>query len=378
MRVYFDNAATTPIDPEVANLMCGLLKEKFGNPSSVHSYGRETRALIEKARKQVAAFLNVSPSEIFFTASGTEADNMAIRCSVRDLGVKRIISSPIEHHAVLHTIEELAAAGQVKSDKVAIGEKGHVNMDDLERLLSSSKEKTLVSLMHANNESGNMIDLAKTGELCAKYNAYFHSDTVQTMCHYPMDFSAINIHFATCSAHKFHGPKGIGFLYANKNISIKSMISGGAQERNLRAGTENVYGIAALAKAMEVSHRDIEGHISHVSGLKRYMIEKLEEIFPGIEFNGDPKGSSLYTVLNVSFPPGDMNEMFLYNLDIEGIAASGGSACSSGSSVGSHVLNSLGKNTEGPSIRFSFSRFNTKKEVDFAIRVLRELYQVPA
>jgi cysteine desulfurase len=377
-RVYFDNAATTPIDPEVSELMCQLLNENFGNPSSIHSYGRETRALIEKSRKQVASFLNVEPSEIFFTAGGTEADNMALKCSVRDLGVRRIITSPIEHHAVLHTVEELDQEGKVKMDLVKITPEGYVDMESLEQLLSSSNEKTLVSLMHANNEIGNMIDLHEVGVLCEKYDALFHSDTVQTMSHYRFDFSAINIHFATCSAHKFHGPKGTGFLYVNKDLQLKPMIVGGSQERNMRAGTENVYGICALAKAMEIAHEHMEEHQEHVQSVKSYMIKRLEELFPEIDFNGDPKGKSLYTVLNVSFPSTEIDEMFLYSLDIEGVAASGGSACSSGSNVGSHVLNSLGKTTEGPSIRFSFSRFNKKEEVDHAISVLKELFQVPA
>ncbi len=380
MRVYFDNAATTPIDPQVADLMCDLLKENFGNPSSIHSYGRETRALIERARKQVAGFLNVTPSEIYFTGGGTEADNMAIKCSVRDLGVTRIITSPIEHHAVLHTVEELDEEGKIQLDLLNVSRDGYVDIDQLEELLSSSDKKTLVSLMHANNEIGNMIDLKQVGELCEKYGAYFHSDTVQTMSHYRFDFSDLNIHFATCSAHKFHGPKGTGFLYIDKDVQLKPMIVGGSQERNMRAGTENVYGICALAKAMEIANHDMEGHQEHVQGIKSYMIERLQENFSEIEFNGDPKNSdrSLYTVLNVSFPTSEMDEMFLYNLDIEGIAASGGSACSSGSNVGSHVLNSLGKNTEGPSIRFSFSRFNTREDVDYAMSVLKELYQVPA
>lgn len=375
-RVYFDNAATTPIDPEVADLMCELLKEKFGNPSSIHSYGRESRAIIERSRKQVASFLNVSPSEIFFTGGGTEADNMAIKCSVRDLGIERIISSPIEHHAVLYTVEELEREKKVQLDLLKINSKGYVDMDHLRELLGASTKKTLVSLMHANNEIGNMISLEEVGELCAEYGALFHSDTVQTMSHYRMDFSKLKVHFATSSAHKFHGPKGIGFLYINKDIAIKPMILGGSQERNMRAGTENVYGIAALAKAMEIAYRDMEEHQKHVQGIKSYMIQKLEELFPEIEFNGDPKGNSLYTVLNASFPSSEMNEMFLYNLDIEGVAASGGSACSSGSNVGSHVLNSLGKTSEGPAIRFSFSRNNTKEDVDYAVSVLKELYQV--
>jgi len=376
MRVYFDNAATTPVDPEVSELMFALIKENFGNPSSIHSFGRESRALIEKARKQIAGFLNVSPSEIYFTGGGTEADNMAIRGAVWDLGVTRIVSSPIEHHAVLNTCRELEAEGKIQLDLVSIDEKGYVDNYRLEQLLSTSKKKTLVSIMHANNEIGNMIDLSEIGEMCEKYGAYFHSDTVQTMSHYSFDFSAAKIHFAACSAHKFHGPKGVGFLYINKDVQIKPLVLGGTQERNMRAGTENIYGICGLAKAMEISNRDMEEHHRHIQGIKSYMIEQLEQLFPDLDLNGDPKGRSLYTVLNVSFPSSDINEMFLFNLDIEGIAASGGSACTSGSNVGSHVLNGLGKNTKGPSIRFSFSRFNTKEEVDYTINKIKELYKV--
>lgn len=379
MKVYFDNAATTPVDPEVADLMCGLLKEKFGNPSSIHSFGRETKALIERARKQIAGFLNVSPSEIYFTASGTEADNMALRCSVRDLGVRRIITSPVEHHAVLHTAQQCHDEQDIQVDLVKIKSDGYIDMEDLERLLSETSEfPTLVSLMHANNEIGNMIDLKEVSDLCEKHGVYFHSDTVQTMCHYEFDFSSLRIHFATCSAHKFHGPKGVGFLYINNDIAIKPLIFGGSQEREMRAGTENVYGICALAKAMEIAHRDMKGHQDHVQAIKSYMIEQLEDAFPEIDFNGDPKGRSLYTVLNASFPSSEIDEMLLYNLDIEGVAASGGSACSSGSNIGSHVLNALGKDTDGPAIRFSFSRFNNMEDVDHAVSVLKELYQVPA
>lgn len=376
MRVYFDNAATTPVDPEVTEAMCEVLTKNFGNPSSVHHYGRESRALIERSRKKVASILNVSPAEIFFTAGGTEADNMIIRCSVKDLGVRHIITSPIEHHAVLHTAEECAQDDNMTLSLVRITPEGYVDMAHLEELLAGSTEKTLVSLMHANNEIGNMISLKEVGELCKKYDAYFHSDTVQTMAHYTFDFSDINIHFATCSAHKFHGPKGIGFLYMNQDVQLKPMITGGSQERNVRAGTENIYGIVGLAKAMENAYDELEEHQEHIQGIKTYMIEQLEATFPGIEFNGDPKGNSLYTVLNVSFPSSEMNEMFLYNLDIEGISASGGSACSSGSNVGSHVLNALNKTTEGPAIRFSFGRFNTIEEVDYTMGVLKELYGI--
>jgi len=376
MKVYFDNAATTQIDPEVSDLMCELLRNQFGNPSSVHRYGRETKALVEQARKQIAGYLNVSPSEIYFTASGTEADNMAIRCSVRDLGVKRIISSAIEHHAVLFTSEEGRDQQNVQLDLVNVQENGYVDMEHLKLLLQSSDKKTLVSLMHANNEIGNLIDLKEVGDLCAEHGVLFHTDTVQTMAHYEFDFEELNVDFAACSAHKFHGPKGVGFLYINKDVKINPMILGGTQERNMRAGTENIYGICALAKAMEISHRDMKEHQDHIQGIKNYMIEKLESLFPDIEYNGDPKGNSLYTVLGVTLPSTDMDEMFIFNLDIAGVAVSGGSACSSGSNIGSHVLNALGKDSKGPSIRFSFGRFNTIEEVDYTINVLKELYKV--
>jgi cysteine desulfurase len=377
MKVYFDNAATTPIDPEVVDAMVPVLREQYGNPSSIHTFGRESRALIEKSRKQIAGLLNVSPAEIFFTAGGTEADNMIIRSAVRDLGVRRIISSKVEHHAVLYCVQE-----QVKEDVeicfVNLDEKGYVDMHHLEELLANSSEKTLVSLMHANNEIGNMISLEETGTLCRKYDALFHSDTVQTMAHYAFDFATLPIDFATCSAHKFHGPKGVGFLYMRSGLSLKPMIIGGSQERNMRAGTENIYGIVGLAKALEIALRDVDAHQEHVQGVKTYMIEQLKKEIPGIQFNGDPEGKALYTVLNVALPNSDMDEMLLYNLDIEGIAVSGGSACSSGSNVGSHVLAELHEQHNRPSVRFSFSKYNTREEVDYAVGVLKALYSVTA
>lgn len=377
MKVYFDNAATTPLDPKVVEAMYPVLKEQFGNPSSIHSFGRQSRATIEKCRKRIASLLNVSPAEIFFTAGGTEADNMVIHCSMKDLGVRHIISSKIEHHAVLHCVEDAGMEKKATISFVKLDDKGYIDMAHLEELLAASKEKTLVSLMHANNEIGNMIDLKETGELCRKYGAYFHSDTVQTMAHYDFDFSVLPVDFATCSAHKFHGPKGVGFLYMRSGIQLSPMIRGGSQERNMRAGTENIYGIVGLTTALEIALEDVEGHQQHVQGLKSYMIEQLQKRLPEIRFNGDPTGRSLYTVLNVAMPSSDMDEMLLYNLDIEGIAASGGSACSSGSNVGSHVLAALGKHLDRPSIRFSFSKFNTKEEVDYVVGVLKELYSIP-
>ena len=375
MRVYLDNAATTPIDPDVLDAMLPMMKQHFGNPSSIHSYGREVRTAIENARKTVAKFLHVSPSEIFFTSGGTEANNTAIQCTIRDLGIIHAITSRIEHHAVLHTLEKLEKEGKIKLSFVDLDEKGRVNLDHLEELLKDN-DRTLVSLMHANNELGNLLPFKKVGEICQKYNAVFHSDTVQTMAHYPFNLQELNVHFITCAAHKFHGPKGVGFLYISSKIKINPFIFGGAQERNMRGGTENVYGIIGLAKALEIANENMENHQNHISELKVYMTEKLKENIHGLEFNGDTLGDSLYTVLNVSFPPSDISEMLLFNLDISGIAASGGSACSSGSNVGSHVLTALNVSPERPSVRFSFSKYTKKEEIDFAVDKLRELYAV--
>ncbi len=352
--------------------MLPVLKEQFGNPSSIHGYGRQARAIIEKARKQVAGFLNVSPAEIFFTSGGTEADNMAIRCAITDLGIKHAITSKIEHHAVLHTLEALEKQGKIKLSFVKLTADGHVDLDSLEELLKNN-ERSFVSLMHANNEIGNLIDLGKVGELCKKYNAVFHSDTVQTMAHYRFNLQKTPVDFVTCSAHKFHGPKGIGFLYVNSSVKINPLIYGGAQERNMRGGTENIYGITGLAKAMEIAQEQVEEHREYILGLKNYMIEQLEKNIPDVEFNGDAKGKSLYTVLNVCFPKTDVGEMLLFNLDIDGIAASGGSACSSGSQQGSHVLAEVQRDKDRPSVRFSFSKYNKKEEVDYVVEKLKKL-----
>ncbi|MCB9360917.1 MAG: cysteine desulfurase [Flavobacteriales bacterium] len=377
MKIYLDNAATTPIDPQVVQAMLPILENNFGNPSSIHSLGRESRVIIEQARKKVASFINAAPSEIFFTAGGTEADNMVLRSAVNDLGVNHIITSPLEHHAVIDTAEYLGKGESVKLSLVKHDDKAYVDLAYLEQLLAENKDKkTLVSLMHANNEIGNKISLKKVNELCKKYGAYFHSDTVQTMCHYKFDVRELGIDFLTCSAHKFHGPKGVGFLFINQDVQIKPIITGGAQERNMRAGTENIYGIVGLTKAMEIAYNELEEHQNHIQGLKTYMIKQLEKQVPGISFNGDPKGDSLYTVLNVTFPNSEMDEMLLYNFDIEGICVSGGSACSSGSNVGSHVLKGIGADMTRPAIRFSFSKYNTKEELDVTLKVIKELFAI--
>jgi cysteine desulfurase len=375
MKVYLDNAATTPIDREVMDTMIPIMENGFGNPSSIHSYGREARSLVERSRKSVAKHLNCSPGEIFFTSGGTEADNMAIRSGMTDLGLNHAITTTIEHHAVVHTLEDMAQKGLIKLSYVNLDEHGSVDLKHLEELLENNN-RSFVSLMHANNEIGNLISLKEVGEICRQHNAIFHSDTVQTMAHYRYDLREIYIHFITGAAHKFHGPKGNGFLFVNADVSINPLIRGGSQERNMRAGTENVYGIIGLSKAMDVAYAELDEHRAHIEGLKTYMIEELQKAISGVEFNGlsGEMDKSLYTVLSVMFPPTDMGEMLLYNLDIMGIACSGGSACSSGSNVGSHVLRGIGIDMTRPSLRFSFSKYNTKEEIDYVINQLQSLF----
>ncbi len=374
-RIYFDNAATTSLDPDVLAAMMPYLTEKFGNPSSIYSYGRETKMAIENARKSVAKILNASPGEIFFTSGGTESTNTAVTAAIRDLGCKHIITSAIEHHATLHTVEHMAHFGHATLSYVNLTDKGHIDMKHLEELLAGSKERTLVTLMHANNEIGNLLKIKAVGELCEKYDAIFHSDTVQTIGHYPFDLKKIYIHFISAAGHKFHGPKGIGILYVNENIRIKPYINGGAQERNMRAGTENMYGIVGFAKALEIATLRYDEDSQYMKGLKMYMKEQLEENFPGVTFNGDANGSSLYTVLNVSFPMTERSDMLLFNLDMAGICVSGGSACTSGANSVSHVIKALynGEAASMVPIRFSFSRHNTKEEVDTVVEKLKEL-----
>ena len=372
-RIYLDNAASTPLDPEVLRAMYEVMESHFGNPSSIHAHGRQARTIIEKARKTVASFLHASPAEIFFTSGGTEADNMAIRSGITDLKITHAITSPAEHHAVLHTLQAMEKNGMIKLSLVRVDSKGNIDLEHLEELLSA-QPRTFVSLMEANNEIGTLTDIAAVGEICARYNAVFHCDTVQTMGHYRHDLRELKVHFVTCAAHKFHGPKGVGFLYVNPSIRINPLLYGGSQERNMRGGTENLYGIAGLAKALEIASRDMEEHQRHIQGLKSYMIEQLLAHIPGITFNGETApGKSLYTVLNVSFPTVEMADMLLFNLDIAGISVSGGSACSSGTNIGSHVLEAIKAPEDRPAIRFSFSKYNTRAEIDFTVSKLKEL-----
>ncbi len=372
-KIYFDNAATTSLDKEVLDTMMPYLTEKFGNPSSIYSYGRETRIAIEAARKSVAKILNAHPAEIFFTSGGTESSNTAIHAAVRDLGCKHIITSRIEHHAVSHTVEHLDNLGVVKVNYVKLLPDGHIDFEDLEKLLAAAEEKTLVTLMHANNEIGNILDLQTVGELCKLYNAIFHSDTVQTVGHYPLDLRSLPVHFVTGAAHKFHGPKGVGLLYINENVRIKPFVHGGSQERNMRAGTENIYGIVGLAKALEMATARMEEDAAYVGTLKYYMHEQLKKTIKGVAFNGDTLGNSLYTLLSASFPKSEKSEMILFNLDINNICASGGSACTSGVEQGSHVIRAINNNPNQVTVRFSFCRHNTKEEVDTVVEKLKDL-----
>lgn len=377
MRVYLDNAATTPLDPEVFEAMKPFMLEDFGNPSSTHSHGRKVRTAIESARKKIAELLNCTAGEIIFTSGGTEADNAIIRCAVETYGIKHAISTPIEHHAVTHTLETLEKNGVVVLHHVRLDAHGNVDLQNLEELLKAHPN-AMVSLMHANNEIGNLLSLETVGNLCEQYGAYFHSDTVQTMGHYRHDMKKLKVHGITAAAHKFHGPKGVGFMYINKDKKIKQLIHGGAQERNMRGGTENVYGIIGLAKALEICYREMDEHEAYITSLKKGMIEKLKANIPGISFHGNSAdlGKSLYTVLNISLPESDENEMLLFNLDMQGISASGGSACSSGASTGSHVLGAIYPNSKRGAVRFSFSKYNKPEEIDFVVDKIASIYQV--
>ncbi|MFA7274076.1 MAG: cysteine desulfurase family protein [Crocinitomicaceae bacterium] len=376
MQVYLDNAATTPVAPEVIEAMIPILKDGFGNPSSSHFYGRQVKAHLETSRRNIAKHLNCQPSEIIFTSGGTEADNMAIMESIDSLGVTRIITSKIEHHAVGHTAMAANKSKGVEVVFVEIDNKGNVDLNDLKRILSDQKP-TLVSLMHANNEIATLLPIQEVSRICREFGAYFHSDTVQTMAHYPFDLKSLDIDFITCAAHKFHGPKGVGFLYINKNVKIHSIIHGGAQERGLRGGTENTSGIVGLSKAMDLAYEDVAGHQNHVQQLKTYMIDTLRKAIPEVEFHGeiDPQ-KSLYTVLNVCLPKTEKSGLLLFTLDLKGIACSGGSACSSGAVTGSHVLQGIQASSDKPNARFSFSRYTTKEEIDFAVNTLKKIYEV--
>ncbi len=373
MKVYLDNAATTRLDDEVLEAMLPFMREIYGNPSSIHSHGREARAAVEKARRVFASRLNVSPAEIFFTSGGTEADNMAIVSCIHTYGLKHAVTSRVEHHAVLHTLQHMEKMGHIRLSYVDLDEHGAVLPERLEELLRNNP-RSLVSLMHANNEIGNITDIETVGSICKAHDSFFHSDTVQTIAHLEIDPRKAGAMYINGSAHKFHGPKGAGFIYISGEAPLKPFIQGGAQERDMRGGTENVAAIVGMAKAFELAYDRIKSDREHIENLKQLLIHGLKTRINGVEFNGlsaDPH-QSLYTILSASLPESDDNEMLLFNLDIQGVSVSGGSACTSGSVIGSHVLQALGVNQARGHIRFSFSRYNTEDEIDFVIERLVE------
>jgi cysteine desulfurase len=375
-RVYLDNSATTAVDPRVVELMRQALSEWYGNPSSIHAEGRKVRAHIEQARKFIARAIGASIGEVFFTSGGTESNNTILKGAARDLGVRRIISARTEHHCVLRSLEALERDEKVEIVYLPLDERGRVNPDELSAALAASAEKTLVSLMHANNEIGAMIDLEEISGICQQYEALFHTDTVQTMGYYPIDLARTRVNFLSGSAHKFHGPKGVGFMYINGDNKLRPFIDGGSQERNMRGGTENVYGIVGMAKALELAIEHMEERRAHISALRERLARRLLEAVPGIIINGDWDGRSHYKILNVSFPPSPKSEMLLFSLDVAGICASGGSACSSGADAGSHVLAALpGQLPEYTAIRFSLSHLNTLEEMEYTAQQVAAILQ---
>ena len=376
-QIYLDNAATTPLRNEVIRDMQEALAGCFGNPSSTHAFGRTAKTGIEQARKTIAAGLGARPGEIIFTSGGTEADNMILRCAVRDLGVKTIITTRIEHHAVLHTAEALEREAGIRLAFLPLDRDGNPDLQALEDLLREDDSKKLVSLMHVNNEIGNLLDLEAVGALCRETGALLHSDTVQSVGHFPLDLQQTPVDFATAAAHKFHGPKGIGFAYIRRHTGLGPLIVGGAQERGFRAGTEPYHNIVGLETAFKAAYENMETERAYVEGLKAYFVDRLREAIPGVGFNGlsaDPLRST-YTLVNVRLPLSEaQGQMLLFHLDLKGIACSKGSACQSGSDSGSHVLNEI-LDEEGrkqPSLRFSFSHYNTREELDYTVSVLRE------
>lgn len=375
--IYLDNAATTPIFPEVVTAMQDALCENYGNPSSVHAIGRSAKAKVESARKYIAQQLGVLPQEIIFTSGGTEGDNTVLQGAVHHLGIKHIITSPIEHHAVLHPLEHMATSGLITLHMVKVLPNGMPDLDDLARLLSSIPDKKLVSLMHINNEVGTKIDLESVGKLCREYNALFHSDTVQSIGHYDMNLGLLPIDFAVAAAHKFHGPKGIGFLYARKKTGLGALLMGGAQERGMRAGTESVHNIVGMEVALRMCYQSMGSDTKKMQALKLYCIQALQKALPGTQFNGACADiqNSTHTVVNARLPLDEKKAQLLaFHLDLQGICCSKGSACQSGSDAGSHVLNALltPEENQSPSLRFSFAVQNTKAEIDRLVQVLAD------
>jgi len=372
MAVYLDNAATTPVAPEVLQAMIPYLSEVFGNPSSTHAFGRKARASIEKSRVEIAKCIGATAAEVIFTSGGTEADNQAILSAIRKNGVERIISSKLEHHAILHSLDYVPETVEV--DYVRNNELGVLDLAHLEELIKASSKKTLVTIMHANNEVGNVNPIDKIGAICKAHDALFHTDSVQTVGHLPIDVRTTDVDMLSGAAHKFNGPKGIGFLYARKGVKVCNLIHGGAQEKEKRGGTENVAAIVGMATALCNATKALDSHRAHTTELKEYFRAELLKLEPNLAFNGADTKESLYTVLSVNFPAHPRGDMLLFNLDIEGVACSGGSACSSGSNKGSHVLAELKQKNDGPNARFSFNYMNTKAELDTALAVIKKVW----
>ena len=376
--IYLDNAATTKVRDQVVDTMSIVIKNEYGNPSSTHSYGRSSKSLVELARKEISEILNVKSSEIVFTSGGTEGDNMIIRNCVNNLGIQHIITTKIEHHAVTHTIDDLLNTNKIKVSFVKLSESGEVDLEDLENILKKSDQKCLVSLMHINNEIGNITDIDAVSKICKKYNSLFHSDTVQSVGHYDLDFDKIKVDFFVASAHKFHGPKGIGFVFVRKNTNLGSYLTGGMQEKGLRAGTESVHNIIGMSEALKISAKNLKSEKKYISELKSYFISEIKNKIKDIKFNGlcEYENKSTYTLVNVLLPiKRETGGLFMFKLDMKGIACSKGSACQSGSDSGSHVLREIQNNEDNQkvSLRFSFSIFNTKDEVDYVINQIDSL-----
>ena len=370
-RIYFDNAATTAVSPTVVAAMLPFYIENIGNPSSIHADGRKARTAIEQSRKTIAQYLNASISEIFFTSGGTEANNMVIKRAAIDLGVTRLITTPIEHHCVLHAAEAMHRDMGLEILYLPVNESGSISLEALETFLKTSNTKTLVSIMHANNEIGTLQPIAQIAELCQEYAAYFHTDTVQTIGHLRYDLQKTPIHFLTGSAHKFHGPKGVGFLYMNSSAILQPFIDGGAQERNMRGGTENVAGLVGMAMALAELKDNLEARETHIAHLRAYFIQKLKLLFGNmVHINGE---NTVHHILSISFPPSLRAELLIFNLDIEGVSASGGSACSSGIENASHVLAAIQPDSTRRTVRFSFSYKNTVEEIDSVVAILQKI-----
>ncbi len=374
MNVYLDNAATTPLDPEVLEAMLPYLNKHFGNPSAVYSYGREARAAIEQARKTVAEYLHCAPSEIFFTSGGTEANNMVLRGAVEAQNIRHIVTTPLEHHCVTHTLDHLQKCQAVEVHYLEVDGQGLFSLDQLKSLLERLPAPVLVCLMHANNELGTLINLEEVGDVVRHYGGILHSDTVQTVAHLPLALRTMAVHFITGSAHKFHGPKGVGFVYVRHGTPVRPLLLGGSQERNMRAGTENVSGIVGMVRALQLAYDHLDEVRTHIDSLRRYMWQQLQQ--EGLELVlNTPLEQSLYTILNIAFPRTDQTSLLLLHLDLAGICASSGSACSSGSEQHSHVMQAIGLDSRWVPLRFSFSKYNTQGEVDYTVETLKKIVQ---